>query len=109
MNNQNIISNKFDLFRTTSFSYIMTIISDDHKWHLYQGILKGKYHCTIDLLFDWFGISLMTTDNFCFYLQNRLIQTSQTGGQLYSDTSPYSIPCLYYESGVALALARVVN
>jgi hypothetical protein len=30
----------------------------------------------------------MTTDNFCFYLQNRLIQTSQTGGQCYSDTSP---------------------
>jgi len=24
--------------------------------------------------------------NFCFYLQNRLIQTSQTGGQQYSDT-----------------------
>jgi len=33
----------------------------------------------------------MTTDNFCFYLQNRLIQTSQTGGQQYSDTSPFSI------------------
>ena len=31
----------------------------------------------IDLLFDWFGISCMTTDNFCFYLQNRLIQTTQ--------------------------------
>ena len=30
---------------------------------------------------------------FCFYLQNRLIQTSQTGGQWYSDTSPFSIPC----------------
>jgi hypothetical protein len=30
----------------------------------------------------------MTTDNVCFYLQNRLIQTSQTG-----DTSPFSIPC----------------
>jgi hypothetical protein len=29
----------------------------------------------------------MTTDNFCFHLQNRLIQTSQTGGQPYSDTS----------------------
>jgi hypothetical protein len=27
-----------------------------------------------------------------FYLQNRLIQTSQTGGQWYSDTSPFSIP-----------------
>ncbi len=34
----------------------------------------------------------MTTDNFCFYLQNRLIQTSQTGGQRYSDTSPFIIP-----------------
>ncbi len=36
----------------------------------------------------------MITDNFCFYLQNRLIQTSQTGGQWYNDTSPFSIPCL---------------
>jgi hypothetical protein len=35
----------------------------------------------------------MTTDNFCFHLQNRLIQTSQTGGQQYSDASPFSIPC----------------
>jgi hypothetical protein len=35
----------------------------------------------------------MTTDNFCSYLQNRLIQTSQTGGQWYNDTSPFSIPC----------------
>jgi hypothetical protein len=49
---------------------------------------RGKYHCTVDLLFDWFGISYMTTQNFCFYLQNRLIQTSQTGGQWYSDISP---------------------
>jgi hypothetical protein len=36
----------------------------------------GKYQCTVDLLFDRFGISCMTTDNFCFYLQNRVIQTS---------------------------------
>jgi hypothetical protein len=36
----------------------------------------------------------MTTDNFCFYLQNSLIQTNETGGQWYSDTSPFSIPCL---------------
>jgi hypothetical protein len=35
--------------------------------------------------------------NFCFYLQNRLIQTSQTEGQWYSDTSPFSIPwCRIY-------------
>jgi hypothetical protein len=51
----------------------------------------GKDRSTIDLLFDWFGISCMTTDNFGFYLQNRLIQASQTGGQWYSDTSPFSI------------------
>ncbi len=31
-----------------------------------QGILKGDYHCTIDLLFDWFGISFMITDIFLF-------------------------------------------
>jgi hypothetical protein len=30
----------------------------------------------------------MTTDNFCFYLQNRLIQASQIDGQWYSDTLP---------------------
>ncbi len=34
----------------------------------------------------------MTTGNFCFYLENRLIQTSQTGGQWYSDTSPLEFP-----------------
>jgi len=28
---------------------------------------------------------------FCFYLQNRLIQTNRTGGQWYSDTSAFSI------------------
>ncbi len=56
--------------------------------------LRGKYHYTVDLLFDWFGISCTTTDNFCFYLQNSLTQTSQTGGQWYSDTSPFSIPCI---------------
>ncbi len=28
----------------------------------------------------------------CFDLQNPLIQTSQTGGQWYSDTSLFSIP-----------------
>jgi hypothetical protein len=38
----------------------------------------------------------MTADNFCFYLQKRQIQTSQTGGQRYSDTSPFSIPWLVY-------------
>jgi hypothetical protein len=61
---------------------------------LHQGIQKGEYHYTVDLLFDWFGISCMTINNFCFYLQNRLIQNSQTGGQWFSDTSPPSPACL---------------
>jgi hypothetical protein len=34
----------------------------------------------------------MTTDIFCLNMQNRLIQTSQKGGQWYNDTSPFSIP-----------------
>ncbi len=34
----------------------------------------------------------MTADNFCFYLQKRLIQISQTEGQQCSDTSPFSVP-----------------
>ncbi len=33
----------------------------------------------------------MTTDNFYFYLQNRLIQASQTRGQWYSDASSFSM------------------
>jgi hypothetical protein len=48
---------------------------------------------------NWFGIRWMTTEYFCFYLQNRLIQTSQTGGQWYSDSSPFSIPCRYIMYG----------
>jgi hypothetical protein len=44
---------------------------------------REKYHSTVDLLFDWFGISCMTTDNFWFYLQNRLIQTRRSTVQWY--------------------------
>jgi hypothetical protein len=40
----------------------------------------------------------MTTHNFCVYLQKRLIQTGQIGGQWYSDTSPFSIPWHNYLS-----------
>jgi hypothetical protein len=57
-----------------------------------QGILKGEVSLYTDLLFDWFVISCITTDNFGFYLQNRLIQTSQIGRLWYSDTPPFSIP-----------------
>jgi hypothetical protein len=64
---------------------------------LKQGILNGKYHCTIGFQFDWFGIRYVTNENSCFYLQNRIIQTSQTGCEWYNDTSPFSIPWLQYQ------------
>jgi hypothetical protein len=70
---------------------------------------RGEYHCTIDLLFDWFGIRSMTTDNFCFYLQNRLIQTSRTGGQQYSDTSPFSIPRLDHLTSADCKMVNVLS
>jgi hypothetical protein len=60
-------------------------------------------------LFDWLRISCMTTDNFCFYLQNRLIQTHQTGGQFYSDTSPFSIPYLDLRITLPTVLPTPVN
>ena len=28
-----------------------------------QGIIRGKYHCTIDLLFDWFGLVCFANKN----------------------------------------------
>jgi hypothetical protein len=51
--------------------------------HSSQGILK-KYHFTIDLLFDWFGIVCFANKNKHCQLPYSRFQTSQTGGQLYS-------------------------
>jgi hypothetical protein len=59
---------------------------------LLAGNTKGVYHCIIGLLFDWFGLGCFANKKNCqlSYIQ---FQTSQTGGQWYSDTSPFSIPC----------------
>ncbi len=63
--------------------------------YLLQGILKGEVS-----LYHWPPVWLIWNQLyeqltiFVFYFQNRLIQTSQTGGQWYSDTSPFSFPCL---------------
>jgi len=53
---------------------------------------KGKYHCTVDLLFDWFWLDCFANKNKNCQLSYIWFQTSQTGGQWYSDTSPLSIP-----------------
>jgi hypothetical protein len=49
----------------------------------------------------------MATDDFSFYVQNRLIQTGQTGGIWYSDTSPFSIPWIQVLAGLALSSQAV--
>jgi hypothetical protein len=75
------------------FYYCNKFIAQATGCFVIAGYTKGgSITVPVDLLIDWFGISCMKTVNFCFYLQNRLIQTSQTGGQRYSDTSPFSIP-----------------
>jgi len=56
-----------------------------------QGILKGKYHRTIDLLFDWFGLICFANKNKNCQLSYSWFQTSQTGGQQYSVTSIRSL------------------
>jgi hypothetical protein len=33
-----------------------TLPEKEKNQYFFQGILKGKYHCTIDLLFGWFGL-----------------------------------------------------
>jgi hypothetical protein len=54
---------------------------------------SGKYHCTIDLLFDWFELVCFANKSKTGQLSYSWFQTSQTGGQQYSDTSPFNIPC----------------
>ena len=51
----------------------------------------------------------MTIEIFCFYLQNRQIQTTQTGGQRYSDTSPLVFPALWHQNFIKgfLEIARI--
>jgi Thioredoxin len=52
--------------------------ASERLYGLIREYLRGKYHCTIDLLLDWFVIRSITTHNFYFYFQNRLITTNST-------------------------------
>jgi hypothetical protein len=54
---------------------------------LRQGILKAKYHCTVVLLFDRFGLVWFANKNKKWQLSYSWFPTSQTGGQRYSDYS----------------------
>ena len=51
---------------------------------------RGKYHCTSDLQFVWFGRSSFSPSKYQQILMLCQIQSSQTGDQTYSDIFPYS-------------------
>ncbi len=51
----------------------------------------------------------MATDNVSFYSQNRLIQTSQTGGQRYSDTSHLVFPGVGIKAPSSLCTIKLVS
>ncbi len=77
------------------------------RWYLgiFAGNTKGA-SITVTLS-SWFGISSMATDKFSFYFQ-----TSQTGGQWYSDTSPIVFPvvlCYFFYGLNALKNVSVQN
>jgi hypothetical protein len=44
-----------DVNKTDCYHNLYGEITDVNSTH--QGILKGEYHCTVDLLFDWFGLA----------------------------------------------------
>jgi hypothetical protein len=67
--------------------FVLTTLTPSAK----PGNTKGG-SITVRLISCLTGLESSDSDNICFYLQNRLIPTSQAGGQWYSDTSPFSIP-----------------
>ncbi len=58
---------KLDYLKVSTFK--STFRRDKVGMFVSPGNAKGGSIPTIGLLFDWFGISCMTTDNSCFYLQ----------------------------------------
>jgi len=48
-------------------------------------------------MFYWFELVCFANKNKDCPLPYSWFQTSQTGGKWYSDTFPFSIPCLIYE------------
>ncbi len=69
-------------------------INHTAKIPLIREYYRGKYHCTVDLLFDLFELACFANKNKNCQLLHSWFKTSETGGQPYSDTSPFSIPCL---------------
>jgi hypothetical protein len=75
-----------------------------HLWHLkvvISGNIKGgSIAVLLTSCLTGLESAVWLLTIFVFIFQNRLIQTSQTGGQRYSDTPPFSIPPLFSCIGV---------
>jgi hypothetical protein len=52
----------------SQFGMLMTLANAKDKAGKTKG---GSFTVPLTIQFDWFGISCMTTDNFCFYLQRQ--------------------------------------
>jgi hypothetical protein len=77
------------LFRSLKHSAMVTGLPP--MMHLLVGARNTKGG-SITVLLTSCLTGLESVYNFHFYLRNRLIQAGQTGGQLYSDNSPFSVP-----------------
>jgi hypothetical protein len=89
--------NKLEYLSLAGFSNLVLCLQVSAKWvkHLscaQPGNTKGEG--TIDHLFDQFGLVCLANKNKNCKLSYSWFQTSQTGGQPYSDASPFSIPWL---------------
>ena len=62
----------------------------------------------MDLLLDLFGLAYFANKNKNCQLSFSLFQTSQTGGQQYSDISPFSIPWCVYWMCVSVCLSQIL-
>ena len=70
-------------------------------------LCKGKYNCTADLLFDSFGFKQSSEFVFIQHKEISLIKTNKTGGQLYSNTSPYKVSECFLDKSSLLPLSSV--
>ncbi len=58
----------------------------------------GSITVPLTSCFDCFGLVCFENKNKNCQLSYSWFQTSQTGGQQYNDTSPFSIPCMNMKS-----------
>jgi hypothetical protein len=93
------------LARSVHPSKVIQLLHPDMETQIPGNTKRGSI--TVPLTSCLTGLeSAVTTDNFCIYLQNRLIQTSETGGQRYSDTFPFIIPCTYTRSPIHIQTGK---